>query len=236
MLFWVLSRPQLSCYQAVQAWSFRCCWMCWSDQLQGEKLGSLWATTWHQPTTTLWHCDMGWRCHWLDLAHHTRVDLAMKQSCMHSELDTGFVLQNTDEFVQDQIRKWLHLGWWTLLSDMAANNFSRLQFKSQSWNGKNSFSQTRSFLKANKQTDIYHWSKVWPGNYGTGSCLESVTKSFGLLGTDYLDLLLLHWPGASKEKVCLIFIWVYNWPDCSFRLKVLGARWSCYLMRTRCGL
>ena len=23
------------------------------------------------------------RCHWLDLAHHTRVDLAMKQSCMH---------------------------------------------------------------------------------------------------------------------------------------------------------
>lgn len=32
---------------------------------------------------------MGWRCHWLDLVHHTRVDLAMRRLCMHSKLDTG---------------------------------------------------------------------------------------------------------------------------------------------------
>ena len=31
--------------------------------------------------------------------------------------------------------------------------------------------------------------------------MESVTKSFGLLDTDYLDLLLLHWPGANQEEV-----------------------------------
>jgi len=49
--------------------------------------------------------------------------------------------------------------------------------------------------------EIFLTDKVWPGNYGSGSCLESVTKSFELLGTDYLDLLLLHWPGASQEKI-----------------------------------
>jgi len=52
-----------------------------------------------------------------------------------------------------------------------------------------------------KRDELFLTDKVWPGNYGPGSCMESVTKSFGLLGTDYLDLLLLHWPGANQEEI-----------------------------------
>jgi len=54
--------------------------------------------------------------------------------------------------------------------------------------------------KLNRE-EIFLTDKVWPGNYGSSSCMESVTKSFEFLGTNYLDLLLLHWPGAHQEEI-----------------------------------
>ena len=45
--------------------------------------------------------------------------------------------------------------------------------------------------------------KVWPGNYGSDCCLKSVEESLAHLGTEYLDLLLLHWPGARQDEVKL---------------------------------
>ena len=43
--------------------------------------------------------------------------------------------------------------------------------------------------------------KVWPGNYGSDCCLKSVEESLAHLGTEHLDLLLLHWPGARQDEV-----------------------------------
>jgi len=52
--------------------------------------------------------------------------------------------------------------------------------------------------KLNRE-ELFLTDKVWPGNYG--SCQKSVTESFELLGTSYLDLLLLHWPGAKRDEI-----------------------------------
>ena len=43
--------------------------------------------------------------------------------------------------------------------------------------------------------------KVWPGDYGSDCCLKSVEECLAHLGTDYLDLLLLYWPGARQDEV-----------------------------------
>ena len=110
------------------------------------------ATSWQLPTTTLWHCDMGWRCPWLELELRTRVDSAMRQSCMHSKLDTGILLNDTEKNVHKYVQPKLHgAGLLTLLSVMAASNCSRKQFRSQSWTERNSSSQTRSFLNKSNQ-------------------------------------------------------------------------------------
>lgn len=52
--------------------------------------------------------------------------------------------------------------------------------------------------------EIFLTSKVWPTEYGEGKTLPAIDKMLSRLGTDYLDLLLLHQPygdvvGAWKD-------------------------------------
>ena len=42
---------------------------------------------------------------------------------------------------------------------------------------------------------VFLTDKVWPGNYSRAR--ESVMEEMSLLGVEYLDLLLLHWPGGE---------------------------------------
>lgn len=42
--------------------------------------------------------------------------------------------------------------------------------------------------------DIFLVDKVWVSNYGEGATYESIKASLELLGTDYIDLMLLHQP------------------------------------------
>lgn len=46
--------------------------------------------------------------------------------------------------------------------------------------------------------DIFVTSKVWNTDQGYASTLEAFEKSLERLGTDYLDLYLVHWPVAGK--------------------------------------
>lgn len=45
--------------------------------------------------------------------------------------------------------------------------------------------------------EIFLTTKVWPENFGPGELRPSVVSSLERLRTDYVDLLLLHWPGES---------------------------------------
>lgn len=47
--------------------------------------------------------------------------------------------------------------------------------------------------------ELFITDKVWPGNYGEVG--GSVAASLAELGTSYIDLLLLHWPGGGREAV-----------------------------------
>ena len=40
--------------------------------------------------------------------------------------------------------------------------------------------------------EIWITSKLWPSEYGEGKTMEGINKMLGRLGTDYIDLLLLH--------------------------------------------
>lgn len=48
-----------------------------------------------------------------------------------------------------------------------------------------------------KREDIFLTSKVWVEHYGYEECKKSVEESLRKLGTDYLDLMLLHQPFAD---------------------------------------
>lgn len=49
-----------------------------------------------------------------------------------------------------------------------------------------------------KREDIFITSKVWNDFLGYESTLKAYDKSCKLLGTDYLDLYLIHWPVSGK--------------------------------------
>ena len=42
--------------------------------------------------------------------------------------------------------------------------------------------------------ELFIVSKVWVSNYGEGKTYESIKQSLELLGTDHIDLMLLHQP------------------------------------------
>jgi diketogulonate reductase-like aldo/keto reductase len=46
--------------------------------------------------------------------------------------------------------------------------------------------------------EVFVTTKVWPSNFAPTAFLPSVEESLRKLGTDYVDLLLLHWPGGSE--------------------------------------
>lgn len=57
--------------------------------------------------------------------------------------------------------------------------------------------------------EVWITSKLWPSEYGEGASYEGVKKMMGRLGTDYIDLVLLHqqagdtmgaWRGLEKAK------------------------------------
>ncbi len=48
-----------------------------------------------------------------------------------------------------------------------------------------------------KRGDVFLTTKVWVSNYKRADFLRSVDESLGKLRTDYVDLLLLHWPNAA---------------------------------------
>src|SRR5574344_1315736 len=49
-----------------------------------------------------------------------------------------------------------------------------------------------------KREDLFITSKVWNDNQGFESTLKAYDESLRLLGTDYLDLYLIHWPVTGK--------------------------------------
>ncbi|WKY00438.1 hypothetical protein Q1695_014911 [Nippostrongylus brasiliensis] len=52
-----------------------------------------------------------------------------------------------------------------------------------------------------ERSDIFITSKVSPANQGTAAARRSIKKSLENLQTDYIDLMLIHWPGCGKIKV-----------------------------------
>ncbi|MCW2243791.1 aldo/keto reductase [Azospirillum canadense] len=48
-----------------------------------------------------------------------------------------------------------------------------------------------------KRGDVFLTTKVWVSNYKRAAFLRSVDESLGKLRTDYVDLLLLHWPNEA---------------------------------------
>ena len=50
------------------------------------------------------------------------------------------------------------------------------------------------------RSDIFLTTKVWVSNYSARHFDASVNESLRKLKTDYIDLLLLHWPGGSSPS------------------------------------
>ncbi len=48
--------------------------------------------------------------------------------------------------------------------------------------------------------ELFVTSKVWNSDQGYETTLQAFEKSLNLLGLDYLDLYLIHWPGVDKYK------------------------------------
>ena len=51
------------------------------------------------------------------------------------------------------------------------------------------------------RADLFLTSKLAPQDQGTERCRAAVRKILSDLGTDYLDLFLIHWPGVQKVDV-----------------------------------
>jgi diketogulonate reductase-like aldo/keto reductase len=52
-------------------------------------------------------------------------------------------------------------------------------------------------IRGIKRQDLFITSKVWPDNLHYQDVLDAAAGSLKRLGTDYLDLYLIHWPNAS---------------------------------------
>ncbi len=50
-----------------------------------------------------------------------------------------------------------------------------------------------------ERKDIFLCSKVWPGDLGREKTLRSFEESCEKLGTDYLDMFLIHWPKTGPD-------------------------------------
>lgn len=51
-----------------------------------------------------------------------------------------------------------------------------------------------------KREEVFITTKIWNTNQGYKSATESFEESLKKLNTDYVDLLLIHWPGQKKER------------------------------------
>lgn len=58
--------------------------------------------------------------------------------------------------------------------------------------------------------EIYLTTKVWTSEFGPGKLIPSLEVSLEKLGTDYLDLALIHWP-SPRMRCRWRSIWS-SWP------------------------
>ncbi|MBO7452631.1 MAG: aldo/keto reductase [Clostridiales bacterium] len=49
------------------------------------------------------------------------------------------------------------------------------------------------------RSEIFLASKIWPTEFGYKETFEAFERSISKLGTDYLDLYLIHWPKVDKD-------------------------------------
>ncbi|MBL0625806.1 2,5-didehydrogluconate reductase DkgB [Aeromonas jandaei] len=54
--------------------------------------------------------------------------------------------------------------------------------------------------------DIYLTTKVWISEFGPGKVIPSLEVSLEKLGTDYLDLALIHWPSPKDEVPMAVYL------------------------------
>ncbi len=54
--------------------------------------------------------------------------------------------------------------------------------------------------------DIYLTTKVWTSEFGPGKVIPSLEVSLEKLGTDYLDLALIHWPSPQDEVPMAVYL------------------------------
>lgn len=54
--------------------------------------------------------------------------------------------------------------------------------------------------------DIYLTTKVWTSEFGPGKVIPSLEVSLEKLGTDYLDLALIHWPSPKDEVPMTVYL------------------------------
>lgn len=51
-----------------------------------------------------------------------------------------------------------------------------------------------------KRQNLFVTTKLWPQDFGYQNSIKAFNSSLELLGLDYLDLYLIHWPAGSKRK------------------------------------
>jgi len=55
-------------------------------------------------------------------------------------------------------------------------------------------------IKGRNRADLYLISKLWETNFGQGKAKQAVETVLKKLGTDYLDMLYIHWPNEGWEQ------------------------------------
>ena len=49
-----------------------------------------------------------------------------------------------------------------------------------------------------ERKELFITTKLWPDFYGKKACMDATTRSLSVLNMDYVDMYLLHWPGARN--------------------------------------